>query len=256
MVRNWARKWVTERKLPVLLKGNHGKSFSVLTDPIVRAELLSYLRSNKWVIDPGKLAEFSKQKMVPAVADKYLRHIVDVEMPASLKKYMEVELFPRIHLKVGKGVSLATARRILQNEGFEYTEHKKGLYFDGHKRPNVVDYRQKDFLPKMAEHHRRLIEYMVGNVEVEVDKSAHNCVEPRLVLCAHDEMTAQVNDGRKKSWIMKGEQPLKKKGVGRGIHQSDIICSSVGWLEDTSQTLEYGKNYEGYWNGEMFVKQV
>jgi hypothetical protein len=69
-------------------------------------------------------------------------------------------------------------------------------------------------------------------------------------------MTAQANNGQKKSWIMKGEQPLKKKGVGCGIHQSNIICSTVGWLAEASQTLKYGKTYEGYWNGEMFVKQV
>ena len=30
----------------------------------------------------------------------------------------------------------------------------------------------------------------------------------------------------------------------------------VGWLADASQTLEYGKNYDGYWTGELFVKQV
>jgi hypothetical protein len=44
--------------------------------------------------------------------------------------------------------------------------------------------------------------------------------------------------------------------VGRGIHKSDVICSTVGWLEEASQTLEYGKNYDGYWTGELFVKQV
>ena len=52
------------------------------------------------------------------------------------------------------------------------------------------------------------------------------------------------------------EQPLKKKGPGQGLHQSDAICSTVGWLCEASQTLEYGKNYDGYWNGELFVKQV
>jgi hypothetical protein len=30
----------------------------------------------------------------------------------------------------------------------------------------------------------------------------------------------------------------------------------VGWLKEASQSLEYGKNYDGYWTGEMFVKQV
>ncbi len=69
-------------------------------------------------------------------------------------------------------------------------------------------------------------------------------------------MTAQANNGLKKSWILNREQPLKKKGVGHGIHQSDIICSIYGWIKEASQTLEYGKNYEGYWNGELFIKQV
>ncbi|KIJ42837.1 hypothetical protein M422DRAFT_253933 [Sphaerobolus stellatus SS14] len=69
-------------------------------------------------------------------------------------------------------------------------------------------------------------------------------------------MTAQANDGKKASGIWQGEQPLKKKGLGCGLHQSDFICSTIGWLKDASQTLEYGKNYDGYWNGELFVKQL
>jgi len=35
-----------------------------------------------------------------------------------------------------------------------------------------------------------------------------------------------------------------------------MICSTMGHLVDAGQSLEYGKNYDGYWNGEMFVKQV
>ncbi|KAF8872744.1 hypothetical protein CPB84DRAFT_1799018, partial [Gymnopilus junonius] len=62
--------------------------------------------------------------------------------------------------------------------------------------------------------------------------------------------------GQKRSWVFEGEQPLKKKGAGHGIHQSDVICATVGWLKEASQSLEYGKNYEGYWNGELFVKQI
>jgi len=60
-------------------------------------------------MDPSKLAEFSMNKMVPDAAEKYLQHIIDVEMPQGLKKYMELEIFPQIHLKVGRGVSLSTA---------------------------------------------------------------------------------------------------------------------------------------------------
>ncbi|KIK50514.1 hypothetical protein GYMLUDRAFT_65233 [Collybiopsis luxurians FD-317 M1] len=76
-----------------------------------------------------------------------------------------------------------------------------------------------------------------------------------LVLVAHDEMVAQVHDGLKYTWVLNGKQPLRKKGVGRGLHQSDFICSTVGWLEEASVTLKYGKNHEGMWTGELFAKQ-
>lgn len=255
MLRGWARAWVERRELPTSNRGKHGKSFSLFEDPAIRAQIRSFLRTNKWAMDPEKLAKFSKNELIEKEAKKYLQHIVDVEMPAGLKRYLEVELFPRIHMKVGKGISLSTARRWLRKEGFTFMEHKKGLYFDGHERPDVVEYRQDEFLPAMKKYRERLVEYEVGNVDAEVVKVRKEG-ERKLVLVAHDEMTAQANDGKKKSWVLEGEQPLRKKGVGRGLHQSDVICSTHGWLPEASQTLEYGKNYDGYWNGELFVKQV
>lgn len=73
---------------------------------------------------------------------------------------------------------------------------------------------------------------------------------------AHDEAMMQANDGEKEGWVYEGEQPLRKKGAGRGFHQSDAICLTYGWLKGASVTMEYGKNYDGYWTGELFVKQV
>jgi predicted transcriptional regulator len=254
LVRNWVRDWVQVRELPTSQKGRHIKAYTLLSDPTICAELRSYVCSNKWAMDPGKLAEFSKTNLVSTAAKQYLQHLTTHEMPAGLKRYMEIELFPRVHLKVGKGISLRTARRWLHHEGFRYIEHKKSLYYDGHERPDVVHYRQNIFLPAMAQHRSRLVEYMPGDVENEVMKG--NCVERRLVTVVHDEMTAQANDGKAKSWVWEHEHAIKKKGVGRGIHQSDVICSTVGWLKDASQSLEYGKNYDGYWNGKLFVKQV
>ncbi|KAG5219374.1 transposase domain-containing protein [Salix suchowensis] len=174
--------------------------------------------TNKWAMDPAKLVAFSKNKLLPDAAEKYVHHIVDQEMPRGLKKYIDAELLPRLHLKVGKGIS-------------------------------------NEFLPRMAEYRRRLVEFTVGEVQKEVNKAPDNFVETQLVMLAHDEMTAQSNNSKGASWVYDQEQPLKKKGVGRGLHQSDVICSTYGWLPEASQTLEYGKNYDGYWNGELFVKQ-
>ncbi|KAJ7355202.1 hypothetical protein DFH08DRAFT_803251 [Mycena albidolilacea] len=180
MVRKWTRNWITDCVIPESKIGKHGKSYSLHDDPISRAELRSYVRSEKWAMDPEKLFESSQQKMVPAAADKYLRKITEEEMPAGLKKYME------------PWGSLRTALRLLQRGGFIYPEHKKGLYYDGHERPDVVDDRQNRFLPAMAGHRYRLVEYKVGNVEVELDKMYDGKhVLRRLVLAPHDEITAQ-----------------------------------------------------------------
>ena len=70
------------------------KVASLLEDPDICAELRSYLRTNKWAMNPQKLAEFMNAKLLPAEAKKYLHRIVDKEMPEGLKKYMEVKLFP------------------------------------------------------------------------------------------------------------------------------------------------------------------
>ncbi|KAG1789801.1 uncharacterized protein HD556DRAFT_1433541 [Suillus plorans] len=169
------------RELLRLMQGRHTKVYSLLSDPTIAAELRAYIRSNKWAMNSEKLAQFSQNKLIPSAANEYLHQITREEMPLGLKQYMELELFLCIHVKVGRGVSLNTARRWLWCEA---------------------------------------------------------------------------NNSSSKSWVFGDEHCLRKKGVGCGVHKSDVICSTTGWLKEASQTLEYGKNYEGYWTGEHFVKQV
>jgi hypothetical protein len=129
---------------------------------------------------------------------------------------------------------MSTARHWLHSEGFHYICHRKGLYFDGHDRPDVVAYRQDIFLPMMKRLECRLVQYIVGQVETEQFIEPQNYVEHRLVLCCHDEMTCQANDAQEKGWVLDNQFPLQKKGAGHGLHQSDIICSTVGWLKEES----------------------
>ena len=161
-------------------------------------------------MNPAKLAQFAKNQLVDTAADQYLRQLIQEEMCRGLKRYMEVELFPRIHLKVGRGISLGTARRWLHLEGFRYISHKKGLYFDGHDRPDVLAYCQNHFLPTMKSLEPCLVQYVVGDVEKPIPPS--NFVERLLVLCSHDESTSQANDSQEKSWVLGDQHPLCKKG--------------------------------------------
>ncbi|KAI6097339.1 hypothetical protein EDD16DRAFT_1527624 [Pisolithus croceorrhizus] len=106
---SWTRVWISQCTLPVSLGGCHAKVYLLLDDPAIATELCMYVPSNKWAMDAWKLSDFTKDKLVLAEPKKYLQGIVQNEMPQGLKCYMEIELFPHIHLKVGKGISLATA---------------------------------------------------------------------------------------------------------------------------------------------------
>ena len=49
-----------------------------------------------------------------------------------------------------------TARRWLLTLGFRQLHHQKGVYFDGHDRPDVAEHR-KEFLSKLAELDKKTI---------------------------------------------------------------------------------------------------
>jgi hypothetical protein len=188
-----------EEELPLSKRGMHGKVYSLLDDPAIKAELWVFVRSKKWAMSPAKLQEFSQGKMIPHAADPNLCHLVNEEMPRGLKQYMELELFLQIQMKVVKGVSLVTTWCWLRSEGFRYITFNKGLYFNGHDRPDVIQYRQEVFLPAMKEHFCQLVQYDMKDVDKEV--LPNNFVERPLVLVVQDEMTAQAHDTKSKSWV-------------------------------------------------------
>jgi len=181
-----------------------------------------YVRSKKWAMDPTKLTQFSKDQLIPSAADKYLHHLIHEEMPRSLKRYMELELFPWIQLKVRQGISLSTAHHWLHKEGFRYISYNKELYFDGHNRPDVVAYCQNHFLLTMQKYQDQLVQY-VGDVQTKKHIKPQNFVEHHIVLTSHDETTTQANDGQGKGWVLGQQFPLQKKGAGRGLHESHCI---------------------------------
>lgn len=159
-------------------------------------------------------------------------------------------------MKAVRSINLQTARRLLNKEGFFYEHFKKGGYVDGHERPDVVAYQNSRFLPAMLKHSERLVQYVIGDVETELVKLHTNYVEHRLVLLSHDEAVTQSNDSVVMEWVLDKRHKLRKKGNGHGIQHSDVVCSTMGWLEDAGEQLEYGKNHKGYWTGEHFVNQV
>src|SRR4051812_15243653 len=118
---------------------------------------------------------------------------------------------------------------MLCQEGFTCTEHEKAPYYNGHEQPDIEQYHWEEFLPTMKKQQEQLVKYSMENFNQEVWKPMHNGTDHHLLLCAHNEMTAQANNERWENWVLNGEHTLKRKGVGQGIHHSKVISLTVGW---------------------------
>ena len=89
---SWTRNWTQHRALPHSLQGQHAKVYTLLSDPTVAAELRAYVHSNKWAMNPDKLRQFSKNELLPDVADKYLCHLVHKEILYFLVSISELDV--------------------------------------------------------------------------------------------------------------------------------------------------------------------
>jgi hypothetical protein len=85
LARQWTAGWVKRRVLPESDRGRHAKTWSLLNDPEIKEELSAYLRTNKWSMNPEKLVEYSKSKLVTDEMKKFVQNAVNKEMPRGLK---------------------------------------------------------------------------------------------------------------------------------------------------------------------------
>ncbi|KIK37980.1 hypothetical protein CY34DRAFT_25812 [Suillus luteus UH-Slu-Lm8-n1] len=117
-------------------ESNSGESIVELEGKELESSL-AQLR-NETSIAPQKLAKFTNNKLLHTEATKYVEGLVQTEMPQGLKRYIELELFPCIYMKVRHEISLSTAHCWLHHEGFQFMVYKNGLYFNDHDQPDVL----------------------------------------------------------------------------------------------------------------------
>ncbi len=161
LVRDWVWTWTANRELPTSSCGSHIKSFSVLDDPIILEGACIYLCKHNWVTDPQKFTCFINDELLPEAACKYAVGTIEPAMRRGLQQYLQVELFPRIHVKAAGGVSLKTSKRLMHKLGFGFVEHAKAVYFDGHEQPDIVQDHLERFIPEIDRLRNRLVKYVV-----------------------------------------------------------------------------------------------
>ena len=115
-------------------------------------------------------------------------------------------------------ISGRTAIRWIQRLGLQYSEVRKGMFVDGHERPDVLEYRTI-FLKRMAD-----LEVQMPSLSMDIETWP---VGEPISLVIHDESTFAAHDGQKNLWLQDGQQPLRKKGAGRSIHSAKS-CLMLG----------------------------
>ncbi|KAF8593252.1 hypothetical protein BDV93DRAFT_460945 [Ceratobasidium sp. AG-I] len=154
------------------------------------------------------------------------------------------------NLGIKKPISIRTAHRWLSKMGYRWKAEPKGQYFDGHERPDVVDYRQNVFIPTW----RSLEPFMVT-----WDDTTGALIQPQLkdgqkevIFWFHDESIFYAHDQRRIRWVHISERATPyKKGEGVSIMVSDFI-STEGFLQSQDRTKDArsmiypGKNRDGY----------
>lgn len=155
-----------------------------------------------------------------------------------------------------KAISERSAQRWLHLMSYRYGPAKKGLYADGHERPNVVHYRQDVFLPAWSGLQRQMV---VWDNDGKVARHPEPHLD-RVVWITHDESTFYANDVRKNCWRDTTQGPVPQpKGDGTSIMVSGFCSPDLGWLRSKDGEREAlvifkaGKNRDGYFTADHIL---
>jgi hypothetical protein len=144
-----------------------------------------------------------KDERVQAATRAHLSTVPKGEVtPKGFHRALNERILPSLGFALKAWLSERTARRWLISLGWRRTRVKKGVYMDGHERPDVVKYRNNIFLPLMASFERRMVQWRPEGEGAELV-----CIEPdlgpeekRVIAVFQDESSFHVNDHKQTSW--------------------------------------------------------
>jgi hypothetical protein len=237
-IRYWANYWLLHNTLPISHQGKHQKTIRLIDDEDVAEKCHAWIHTQNFKVTPAKFKDFIEQN-----------------------------LLVKLGIDKKKTINIATATRWLHILGYTKQKQKQGLYFDGHERIDVTQYRT-EFLNKMFEYEKFMSYYEGENM----DRILPNLVEGEKehILVTHDECVFYSNDGQRGIWAKNGELPLRKKGNGKSIMVSEFLTEVDGRLKlkpvnienhptipiEAREYLEPGKDREGYWTAENVLEQI
>ena len=118
--------------------------------------------------------------------------------PKRFHHALHERILPSLGWILGKPLSERTARRWLIKLGWRRTMLRKGVYMDGHERPDVVEYRKNDFLPLMALHEKNMVQWLANRTERVDPKLGPG--DKRVIAVFQDESSFHVNEYKQIVW--------------------------------------------------------
>jgi len=140
---------------------------------------------------------------VQAAARAHLSTVPTGEVtPKEFRCALNERILPSLGFALKDGLSERSARRWLVLLGWRYMRVKKGVYMDGHERPDVVEYWNNVFLPLMASFERRMAQWIrrlecaeLVRVKLELGPD-----EKQIIAVFQDESCFHVNDHKQTMW--------------------------------------------------------
>ena len=131
ILRNWERDWFETRSPPPCpRRGRHVKRKSLYFEEGVLLAVREYLNVARWHA---------------GICEAVAKHLQEANAAVDI---MRIDAILHNSRTGRQGISDRTARRWLTRLGWIFGRNKKG-FCDGHERPDVVDYREKVFCPRM-----------------------------------------------------------------------------------------------------------
>jgi hypothetical protein len=118
------------------------------------------------------------------------------------------EALNRWHQQGKQCLTSSAAITWLPKMGFKWSEVQKGIYFDGHKSKETVEYREQVFFPKWFECVKRMPEW---NQDGSFTVPVWGFGEKLIIPVAHNEATYCANDGIHQRWVHKIRKMIRKK---------------------------------------------
>ena len=160
-------------------------------------------------------------EQVQTAARTYLTNLPTGEVtPSRFRRMLNEHILPSLGYNLKTGLSERTARRWLLNLGWRNKLLRKGVYMDGHERPDVVEYRNDVFLPLMASYQGRMVKWEPQGSQLVRIEPVLGPGEKQIIVVFQDESCFHVNEYKRTVWCV-----LVFLFLGEGPHNFGKVTS-------------------------------